>query len=338
VNFATADGTATAPRDYVSLSGTLTFPPGTATQTINVVTNIDSVVDGAETFFVNLSGATNAPIAFSQGTGTIQDPQVPGDFNGDRKPDILWQNQANGQLGVWYMDGVTRTGFARLNPSQDPDLTWKIVGTADFNGDGKTDVLWQNQASGLLRAWYMDGVTRTGSAPLNPSQGPDLNWKIVGTADFNNDGKPDILWQNQANGQLMVWYMDGVTQTGTASLNPGQLTDPSWKIVGTGDFNGDGKPDILWQNHSTGLLMVWYMDGVTRTNIVLPNPSRVTDLNWKIDAAADFNGDGKPDILWHNQATGRLLAWFMDGVRRTGSAPLNPSQVTDPNWTIVGPK
>src|SRR5262249_2097803 len=71
VNYATADGTARAGLDYQATSGTLTFPPGTATQPISVVVKTDPALDGLETFFVNLSGATNAAIAYPQGVGTI---------------------------------------------------------------------------------------------------------------------------------------------------------------------------------------------------------------------------------------------------------------------------
>lgn len=71
VNYATADGTAVAGIDYQATSGTLTFPPGTATQPIGVVVSIDPTLEGPETFFLNLSGATNAAIAYSQGVGTI---------------------------------------------------------------------------------------------------------------------------------------------------------------------------------------------------------------------------------------------------------------------------
>jgi hypothetical protein len=71
VNYATANGTATAGSDYVARSGTLTFNPGTTTQTIPVTVNGDTVVEANETFVVNLSGATNATIADSQGVGTI---------------------------------------------------------------------------------------------------------------------------------------------------------------------------------------------------------------------------------------------------------------------------
>ena len=71
VNYATADGTANAGSDYVARSGTLTFPPGTTTQSVAVTVNGDTTVEPDETFTLNLSGATNASIARAAATGTI---------------------------------------------------------------------------------------------------------------------------------------------------------------------------------------------------------------------------------------------------------------------------
>lgn len=71
VNFATADGTAKAGSDYVAAAGTLSFAPGDTSKTITVQINGDTLSEPEETFFVNLSGAANAPIIVPQGTGTI---------------------------------------------------------------------------------------------------------------------------------------------------------------------------------------------------------------------------------------------------------------------------
>jgi uncharacterized repeat protein (TIGR01451 family) len=73
VNYATADGTATAPADYLSTTGTLTFNPGELSKTISITVNGDTLNETNETFFVNLSGATNASITVFQGQGTITD-------------------------------------------------------------------------------------------------------------------------------------------------------------------------------------------------------------------------------------------------------------------------
>lgn len=71
VNYATADGVARSTSDYVAQNSNLSFAPGVLTQTINVIVNGDTVVEGNETLFVLLSGAVNASISKARGTGTI---------------------------------------------------------------------------------------------------------------------------------------------------------------------------------------------------------------------------------------------------------------------------
>jgi len=77
VSFATADGTAVAGIDYLPVSGLVTFPPGGTLQTVTVPVIGDHVDEDDETFLVNLTGATNATLADSQGLGTIQDDDPP---------------------------------------------------------------------------------------------------------------------------------------------------------------------------------------------------------------------------------------------------------------------
>src|SRR6185295_9043561 len=71
VNWATANGTASAPSDYLANSGTLTIATGQTTGTITVVVNGDTLNEADETFFVNLSNAANATISDAQGVVTI---------------------------------------------------------------------------------------------------------------------------------------------------------------------------------------------------------------------------------------------------------------------------
>jgi hypothetical protein len=52
----------------------------------------------------------------------------------------------------------------------------------------------------------------------------------VGTADFNNDGNPDILWRNLSTGLNSIWFMDGATFNGSYALLPSVSLD--WEIVG----------------------------------------------------------------------------------------------------------
>ncbi len=77
VSYATSNGTASSDSDYAAASGTLSFPPGSTAQTIAIGVNGDTATEPGETFFVNLSGATNAPIADAQAVGTIVNDDVP---------------------------------------------------------------------------------------------------------------------------------------------------------------------------------------------------------------------------------------------------------------------
>ncbi|MGZ8848021.1 MAG: Calx-beta domain-containing protein, partial [Pyrinomonadaceae bacterium] len=79
-NYATANGSATEPSDYLSTNGTLTFNPGDTSKPVSVTINGDVSFEADETFTVNLSSPVNATIADNQGTGTIQNDDVLGGF------------------------------------------------------------------------------------------------------------------------------------------------------------------------------------------------------------------------------------------------------------------
>jgi len=129
------------------------------------------------------------------------------------------------------------------------------VATSDFDGDGYSDILWQN-TNGQAAIWEMNGTSIIGGALVGSNPGP--SWRIIATGDFNGDGYSDILWQN-TSGEVYIWEMNGTTVIGGASLgNPG----PSWHAIGTADFYGNHRSDILWQNTS-GEVVIWEMNGTS---------------------------------------------------------------------------
>ena len=218
-------------------------------------------------------------------------------------------------------------GGGDVLPVSDPN--WQIVGTGDFNNDTHIDILWRyNGSSGANVVWYMNGTDWSGSAVLIPV--PDLNWKIVGTGDFNNDTHVDILWRNSVTGSNVVWYMNGTQRIGSAVLLG--VSDPNWQIVGTGDFNNDTHVDILWRNGAGGYNVVWYMQNAAWTGSA--ELISVGDTAWQIAGTGDYNGDGRVDILWrYYGAGGYNVIWYMNGVSWSSSADL--ISVGDLSWRIV---
>jgi hypothetical protein len=260
------------------------------------------------------------------------------DFNGDGDADIFWRHSTQGILAVWLMDGINLTGAALTNPSAIDDPQWQIAGTGDFNGDGKPDILWRHATQAIMAVWFMDGLNLVSASLLNPSAIDDPAWEIASVADFNADGKPDILWRHSTQGIMAVWYLDGINLVGASLTNPSAIDDIQWQIQATGDFNSDGKPDILWRHATQGIMAVWFMDGISLTAASLTNPSAIDDIAWQIAGAADFNSDGQPDILWRHSTQGIMAVWFMDGVNLTAASLTNPSAIDDPAWQIAGMK
>jgi hypothetical protein len=157
-----------------------------------------------------------------------------------------------------------------------------IVCTGDFNGDGKADWLWQEEAAGDLVVWLMNGASRSSYNYLSIPRPADPLWKVASVADMNGDGTPDLVWQHASSGALAAWMMNGTTVVDRVSVDPGVIADVNWKVVSTGDFNGDGKTDLLWKHMTSGYLIVWMMNGVTRTSVEWLSPYQLVDREWQI--------------------------------------------------------
>jgi hypothetical protein len=147
-----------------------------------------------------------------------------------------------------------------------PGADWHLLSTDDFDGDGKGDLFWRTD-DGTLAIWQMDGTQiksadyiRSG-ATIIKTPGPD--WHISGTGDFDADGRGDILWRTNS-GALAIWEMNGTQIKAADFLKIGGRTvgapGADWHVDGTGDFDGDGRDDILWRTDG-GALAIWKMNG-----------------------------------------------------------------------------
>lgn len=122
VNYATADGTATAGGDYHAAANTLTFNPGETSKKITILVNSDATFDPTETFFVDLSNAGNTTIAKSQGTGTI--------LNNNPPPSQLLNISTRGFVGTG--DNVMIGGFV-INGTVNKTVLLRAIGASLSN-------------------------------------------------------------------------------------------------------------------------------------------------------------------------------------------------------------
>jgi hypothetical protein len=206
------------------------------------------------------------------------------------------------------MDGTTvlsETYVATVAPAYD------IVGTGDYNGDGRSDILWRHLTNGEVWIWLMDGAT-----PLVGGQvyvdTVDPGYVIKGSGDLNLDSKSDIVWHHATTGEVWVWLMDGTSRISQTHI--GTVPDVGYEIVGVADHTGDGKADILWHHATRGEVWIWPMDGTTVVSETYVDT--VPDTGYQIVGAGDYNGDTKADILWHHATRGEVWVWLMNGTTK----------------------
>ena len=238
---------------------------------------------------------------------------------------------AIGYLGAHILSILTTTpiGLSVLQPSGAGIQNYKLAAIynigpgrsafslADYNGDGINDLAVDSPEGIAIVLGSAAGGFQTSLA--YPAGQPALNATL---ADLNNDGKLDIAVATGATqAQILTGNGDGTFKTLPAPTNTVPSPNPTlWSAVLTGDFDGDGKQDLLYSltglplptpnaNAGTGLYLQYGNgDGTFQPPVPVSNQLLGAPANnnfYGESAVADLNGDGIPDII-------NLDAYFYD--------------------------
>jgi hypothetical protein len=233
------------------------------------------------------------------------------DFNNDGLRDLLWRNYINGANLSWLLNGNIKVDDLSLGIVS--DVNWQIVGAADIDGDGKSNLFWRYTGSdaNLRGANVIWRNLDNGVNAIGLQQVSDLNWRVESVVDLGYDatGKNStaMVWRNYATGQNLAWFLADGVKTSTDKVLP-TVGDLNWEIVAVDDFNQDNAPDLVWRNNVSGQNLIWYFDN-NFNKLYESALATVADVNWRIEGAGDFSNDDQADLLWRNRATGQVLAW-----------------------------
>src|SRR5690349_9812735 len=185
------------------------------------------------------------------------------------------------------------------------------VVTADFNRDGRTDVATVNGTASTMSVFLRGagGFAAEAGSPFAVGAGPGYGV----AADLNGDGLPDVATQNFSAGTVSVM----LRQAGGGFASETPLTVGSTGSVTAADFNGDGRTDIAAVSYNGSTLDVFLRnatnDGFTLEGTAIPTGGTTArDL-----VAADFNGDGRPDIAITNLGSATVSV-FLRNASNTG--------------------
>jgi hypothetical protein len=301
----TSVGTITGSNGSFTVSGTHTFA-AVGQDTVKVTLTDDA--PGTATATANgTATVTGTPLRF---IGT-------GDFDANGRTDIAWASNGGGQATLWMNTNGTLTQSAVPGAAMGAGQ-WTAYGVGDFNGDGKSDILWTSN-NGQVAVWEMNGPNLIGFGVPAGQMGAST-WHVAAIGDFNGDGKSDLLWVTKNGGYEAVWTMNG-TMLSNSAISNGAM-GPEWSVLGTGDFNQDGRADVLWENTS-GTVDIWEMNGANLSGFD-PNvgtaPGRFAGVGHFTPVGQ--MGDKTSDIVWVD-ANNHVTIWEMSNGRIANTVSLN---------------
>ncbi len=228
-----------------------------------------------------------------------------GDVNGDFNADVLAQDSAGRLLayrgsgtGGWNGSIVTSSGWSRDDG---------LVTMGDFTGDGIADV-GRVRANGAFELLKGTG-SGTYSTPTRIGKGWGSMTAIVGGADFDGDGRTDVIART-AGGALLLYRGNGAGGWFSGSKKIGSGWGAMTAIFYAGDFNGDGKGDLM-ARRSDATLWLYPTNGKSGWGA-----AKRIGTGWRgmtaVFSPGDFDGSGKPDVLART-ADGSLILYRGNG-------------------------
>lgn len=177
---------------------------------------------------------------------------------------------------------------------------------SDFDGDGRSDVLWHDNANGDTGYWTTD--SNGAVTGLHDYGSGSTAYAVVGVGDFDGDGKAEALWYSAANADTGYWTTDANgTVTGFYDYGKGST---AYVVAGVGDFDGSGRDEVLWHNDADGDTGYWATDSSGTVTGFHDYGERSTAS--VVAGVGDFDGNGRAEVLWHDQANGDTGYWTTD--------------------------
>jgi hypothetical protein len=295
--------------DYSGASGAVSVNLATGTASngfggTDTLSNIEDVVGssfadmltagngGGETF---TGGAGRNTFVFASGGGEDVITDFKSGVGGDQLELDLSPGTTVQFVTVTYLIATDFSGGDLAGAVGSSSST--ILASGDFSGDGKSDFILTDAASGLVRDEVWNGIGYT-TADLGAI---GLDHDFLTSGDFSGNGLADLLWR-VSDGTTTISLANGDGTFATAMI----ANTAGWNVLGTGDFNGDGRTDILWRS-GDGSTGPWLFNG----NGTFAGAIVANSQGWNVIGTGDFNGDGRTDVLWRS-ADGSTGPWLFN--------------------------
>lgn len=257
---------------------------------------------------------------------------VRNDLDADGISDIVFRHTTSNQFTAWFM----RNYSERIAEPGTATAGLRMGAIANLNGDLDSEIIW-TAADGSWQFNSLDyGFFGTGYSQTKIPTG----FQLVGAADMDDDGKEELILHDAVGSRCTIWFFENYSKKSSATVPlPAGAT-----LSATGDFDGDGREDTLWTTAAYDMRFFGWKGGWTMTT----DPANNYNPAYRIAGAADVNGDGRSEVVLHNESTGEVAIWFLDdnavrkssksltvpvGYRWATAGDFTGTGAQDPVWT-----
>ncbi len=270
-----------------------------------------------------------------------------GDFDDDGKDDVALRH-LDGRFRIYFMDGLRYHQILDFE-HEDVSMEFQVVGVGKFDSFGDNDeIVLRHRLTGNWRKLEFSTFFGEYEARVDNFDFRDLssdtNLNVVGLGDFDGNGVRDFLMR-QSDGR---WYYiligssfsDRLLEEGFLNLEQ----DISYGLAGIGDFNGDGKDDIMLR-HEDGSWLYYAMDGSRFIKDESGQASLPNELDIRVAGVGDLNGDAVDDLILRHVNSGAWHYYPMSGLNpisaeiaeiKIATNLMWKLPVTNPRATIAG--
>jgi len=234
-----------------------------------------------------------------------------GDFNGDKKADLLLHDSTSGAFRTVTLDGSTILDDT-IPFGLDPSFGLLPNGTGDFDGNGRDEIVVYDPTTGVVVFIFLDATGALSTFEFVTQVDIAGNWELDRMGDYSGDGRTDLLLYNTVTGATQYLEMNGSTVANSVGL---LAMDPAagWSLEETGDFDGNGSSDLVFIQNGSLIAVITLENGAIKS---FYSPG-FTPSNGELVSAGRYNNDGKDDFLFRNPATGEVQTGVQDGVTIT---------------------
>jgi FG-GAP-like repeat len=208
------------------------------------------------------------------------------------------------------------------------------IAIADVNRDGRPDILVANTEDETVTVLLGDGKGHFAPSPGSPfacGRGPN----DIAVADMNGDGNPDLVIANTGTPYITILLGDGKGSFAPAPHSPFATESyPHVHGVAAADFMGNGKPGVVTDSWGHNEILLIPGDG--QGNLILPGkPFHTGKRPYQRLRSADFNGDGKPDVVTTDLDQNAVTILLGDGNGGFREAPGSPFGAGVYPWSVA---